>query len=141
MIGYDEDGGTSADIIYRHAGWEYLMSGGGLFDNLDYSFTVSAPTGPVNLNGPSGGDPTLRVQLGILHSFMNSLDFLHMSLDTSTITGGVPSGATTYVMSEAGQQYAVFLEGPDGNNQASLVMNLPAGTYIAQWVDTQTGQH
>lgn len=141
VIGFDENGSDgSADIIYRQQGWNFLMAGGGLYDNLDYSFTVASPVGAKNQpTAPGGGSPELRTQLSVMLQFMNSLDFLHMAPDTTTITGGVPPGASVRVLSHPGQQYALFLQGPNGNNQASLVANLPAGAYLAEWVNTHTG--
>ena len=41
LIGDNETGfrGT-ADLAYRTEGWDFILAGGGLYNNLDYSFTV-----------------------------------------------------------------------------------------------------
>ena len=46
VIGDNETGfrGTN-DLPYRREAWEFITAGGGLFNNLDYSFTVHHPAG------------------------------------------------------------------------------------------------
>ena len=46
VIGYDETGFDGPDDhSYRRQGWNFLLSGGGLYDNLDWSFSVAHPDG------------------------------------------------------------------------------------------------
>jgi len=138
VIGYDETGfdGTD-DHSYRRQGWDFLLSGGGLYDNLDWSFSVAHPDGTETKwdKNLGGGSPALRQQLGILLAFLNRLDFIPMEPDRSVITGGVPGSAVA--LAEQGQQYAIYL---DGGQQANLSLALPAGTWHAEWVNTRTGQ-
>ena len=46
VIGDNETGfrGTN-DAPYRMEGWDFIMAGGGLYNNLDYSFTVGYEDG------------------------------------------------------------------------------------------------
>ena len=45
-IGDDETGFRgNDDRVYRTEAWEFLLAGGGVFSNLDYSFTVAHPDG------------------------------------------------------------------------------------------------
>jgi hypothetical protein len=138
-IAFDETGfqGT-ADTPYREDGWDFLVGGGAVYDNLDFSFTPTHPDGTWAIPGGSccGGSPTLRSQLKILKDFINGFNFLSMAPNNSVITGGVPSGATARALVQSGWQYAIYLR---GGSSASLVVNLPAGSYDAKWVDTKTG--
>ena len=59
-----------------------------------------------------------------------------MSPAAAVVKGGVPDKATVHVLAEAGKQYAVYLR---GGKAAELVLDLPAGTYKAEWVNTRTG--
>ena len=43
---------------------------------------------------------------------------------------------TVRVLSQPGVAYAVYI---NGGNRAELIMQLPAGTYQAEWVNTKTG--
>ena len=138
VIGYDETGFDGADdYSYRRQGWNFLLSGGGLYDNLDWSFSVAHSDGTETKwdKNLGGGSPTLRQQLGILLAFLNSLDFISMEPDKGVIAGGVPKSAVA--LAEQGRQYAIYL---DGGQQASLSLTLPAGAWRAEWVNTRTGQ-
>ena len=113
VIGDNETGfrGTN-DLPYRREAWEFILAGGGLFNNLDYSFTVRQPAGTfVNYpsNQPGGGNPRLREEFHILRNFIYRFDFIHMAPDTNVIRGGVPSGATARALSGADQGYAIYV--------------------------------
>jgi len=138
VIGYDETGFDGAsDLPYRRQGWNFLLSGGGLYDNLDWSFSVAHPDGSETNwdKNLGGGSPALRQQLGVLLAFMKSLDFTRMTPDRSMIRSGVPREAAA--LADPGRQYAIYL---DGGEQANLAIALPSGTYRAEWVNTRTGK-
>lgn len=52
VIGLDETGFADPDdATYRRQAWYFLLAGGGLYNNLDYSFTVAARTAPTRRPG------------------------------------------------------------------------------------------
>jgi hypothetical protein len=59
-----------------------------------------------------------------------------MSPADAVVKGGVPDKATVRVLAEAGKQYAIYVR---GGNSAPLCLDLPTGTYKAEWVNTKTG--
>ncbi len=126
----------SADAVYRGEGWDFLLAGGAIYSNLDYSFTPDAEDGSAKPNAPGGGGAALRKQLRILKDFIESFDFVRMAPDNSVIKGGVPPKATARALVEKGKAYAVYIR---GGTQANLTLDLPAGTYKAEWVHTQLG--
>ncbi len=148
VIGDDETGfrGT-ADEPYRTEGWDFLIAGGAVYSNLDFSFTCKRPTG----DGPSifnktGGSAALRNQLRILKEFMEGFDFIRMKPDNAVIKSsrfvGPPAASppvqpTARALVEPGKAYAIYLR---GGNQAELVVDLPSGDYRAEWVNTKTGK-
>ena len=138
VIGDDETGFKgSGDGAYRMEGWDFVLAGGGVYSNLDYSFFCGREDGTGRNKAPGGGSATLHRQLGVLVDFMNGLDFVRMRPDNSVIRGGVPAKATARALVEPGRAYAVYVR---GGTQAELVMNLPAGRFLAEWVDTKTGR-
>jgi hypothetical protein len=152
VIAFDETGGSDrSDRKYRTEGWDWIMAGGGLYDHLDFSFTTQRPDGsavPLPAGTPGGGGPELRRQLRVLKEFIESFDFVRMRPDNMTIKSNhitfaraaaprVPSKATVRMLSEAGQAYAVYV---NGGTQAELVLELPAGAYKAEWINTKTGR-
>jgi len=72
VIGENETGFRGrADVLYRSEGWDFLMAGGALYNNLDYSFTPKHPDGSLsNYKSPGGGSRALRRQLRILKEFL-----------------------------------------------------------------------
>jgi hypothetical protein len=138
-IGENETGFRGQkDVLYRSEGWDFLIAGGALYNNLDYSFTVKHPDGTFkDFKSPGGGSPELRRQLGILKSFLEGFDFVHMGSHDDVIKGGVPEKATARALVEPGKQYAIYV---NGGSQTDLRLDLPAGTYRVEWVDTSTGK-
>ncbi len=126
-IGDDETGfqGTG-DRHYRREAWEFLMAGGSLYNNLDYSFTVDHPDGSAEVRDPTpgGGGRALRSQLSVLKRFLSGLDFLHMAPSPGLIAGSkLPAGARAYALGKAGE-YAVYV---GGGPRATLLAEAPPG--------------
>ena len=95
-IAFDETGfkGT-ADRVYRRQAWEFLMAGGAVFSNLDYSFTPEHEDGTAKVEDPTpgGGGPALRTQLGILKRFVEGFDLVHIRPDTGFLKASTPPGS------------------------------------------------
>lgn len=126
------------DLAYRTEGWNFLMAGGGIYSNLDYSFTPKHPDGSFTVTtSPGGGGANLRKQLAILKKFIEGFDFVHMSPDNRVIAGGVPEKGTARALVKPGEAYAVYVQ---GGKRADLVLDLPAGRYSVEWLNTKSGQ-
>jgi hypothetical protein len=138
-IGDDETGfqGTE-DRPYRVEGWSFLLAGGSVYSNLDYSFTTDQEDGtaPVVSPTPGGGGPALRAQLATLRQFLSGFEFLKMAPDRAVVVSGVPEGASVSALSQPGHAYAIYLA---GGSRATLTLDLPAGRYRAEWVNPSTG--
>ncbi len=141
-IAFDETGfkGTS-DAVYRRQAWEFLLAGGAVFSNLDYSFTVDHPDGTAQVKDPTpgGGSPELRQQLGTLKQFVESFDFVRMQPDTTTVKA-IGADDRVWVLSEPGKQYAVYFGPSAAGNQFGLTLKLPPGVYSASWISPSTGE-
>jgi hypothetical protein len=139
VIADDETGfkGTD-DAIYRMEAWDFVIVGGGIFDNLDYSFTAGHEDGsfPLPPKQPGGGSRALRQQFRILHAFINGFDFIHMKPNPSIVRSPLPKGVTARVLAREGSAYALYLR---GQGVRELTLALPAGHYHAQWIDTRSG--
>ena len=135
-IGYDETGFLGReDQAYLRQAWNFLLSGGGTFDGLDYSFSVGHEKGDDHeANGPGGGSATLRRQLSILKKFLERFPLADMRPDPSVVRHAAGVGAR--VLSNPGKDYAIYL---DGNGPAELSLDLPAGRYRAEWMNPATG--
>jgi len=137
LLSYDETGflGQKDDAYTRQA-WNFMLSGGGVFDNLDYSFTVGHEDGTdTEPNGPGGGSPELRRRLRVLSEFLKELPLVGMRPDFDVVKHA--GGVVTHTLSSAEGEYAVYV---DGNGPTELVLSLPAGQYEMSWVDVVTGK-
>jgi hypothetical protein len=139
VIGDNETGFRGqADSTYRKEGWEFILAGGGLYNNLDYSFAPGFEDGTLKYNDktPGGGSVALREQLGQLRKFMEGFNFVAMSPDTHfRIMASKPP--RMHMLSEAGQQYAAYIL---HGERATVALPLPMGKYEVDWIDPATGK-
>ncbi len=141
VVGCDETGFKGIDdVIYRTEGWDFILAGGALYNNLDYSFTVAHPDGThqVEQGQPGGGSPALRAQLKVLKDFLESFDFIRMQPDHATVKSGAIESVTVRALSEPGKAYAFYVKG--GKGKVTLQLALPAGDYRAEWIHPRAGQ-
>lgn len=152
-IGENETGFRGKeDILYRTEGWDFMLAGGALYSNLDYSFTPSHPDGTFrDYASPGGGSPELRAQLGILKRFLESFEFVRMRPSNDALVSVSPD-LTVYVLGDPGREYAVYMHVPlpvrprnlaeylRRDIKARLELRVPAGTYRVEWVSPSTGE-
>ncbi len=137
VIGNDETGAAgTADLPYRREAWEFMLSGGGLQNHLDFSFTPTSEDGLATPKKHGGGGPAIRRQLAVLRWCLESLPLVRCAPKTSFITAGVPAGGSARVLGSDGEAYLLYLR---GGSQANLTAKLPAGTYRGRWMDPRTG--
>jgi hypothetical protein len=124
-----------ADEAYRREAWSFMLAGGSVFDNLDYSFTAGHEDGSdAEANGPGGGSPALRHQLRVLSEFLRSLPLADLAPDQGVVK--LAAGAYAYALSASGRRYAMYF---DGSGPVAVTLDLPAGAYSGEWINIQTG--
>jgi hypothetical protein len=115
LIGDNETGFRGVgDGPYRMEAWDFLVAGGGLYNNLDYSFTAGREDGTFAYPStqPGGGTPALRKQLRILRDFISGFDFAGMKPDDSVVKEPKPQGLTARALIDRGKSYAIYLRTP-----------------------------
>ena len=144
VIGDNETGfkGTN-DAHYRMEAWEFMLAGGGLYNNLDYSFTVGHEEGTFiyPARQPGGGSVALRKELRILKEFIGRFDFVKMAPDEKLrkeLLRGLPEKARVQVLSEPGKQYAIYFK--DIGAVEELSVGVPAGRYQVEIWNPLTGE-
>lgn len=140
VISLDETGFMPhLDYHYRTQAWKFILAGGGLYNNLDYSFTVGSEDGTFAIdNGtPGWGGTEYRNQLKVLKDFMSGgINFIKMKPDNSILKVSKGNLADFQVFAESGKQYAIYLE---KGNLLELTLQIPDGKYTVEWVNTLTG--
>lgn len=140
VIGENETGfNGQKDSTYRKEAWELILMGGGLFNNLDYSFTPTHEDGTYHYPTaqPGGGSIALRKQLSYLKKFMDSFNFVAMKPDTTVYSGELSGKNKVIVLSETGKQYAIYWM---GGKQINPQFNLPKGDYSLEWLNPLNGK-
>ncbi len=139
VVGFDESGFAGpGDMVYRRQAWKFMLSGGGLFNNLDYSFFVGHEDGLGKNNAPGGGSDTLRKQLKFLSDFLHSFELEKLHPDNSCIISS--PGLIPYVMSDNNYSYAAYLRAIGTNNTVFKIKVNP-GNYQLQILNTITGTY
>jgi hypothetical protein len=128
----------------RVEAWEFIVGGGAGFNQLNGLYTVEDPAGKAPDNAQILG------ALKNLKDFIYSVDFLKMSPGVSFVVGGIPTGVYCRGISETGKQYALYHHHSRRDTESSytvtpgdyvenLDLDLPGGTYVADWVDPASG--
>ncbi len=152
VIGDNETGfrGTN-DLPYRSEAWAFVLSGGGLYNNLDYSFVSGHEDGSFAYpaSQPGGGNPRFREQIRTLRDFIYSFEFVSMIPAADLVRAGVPAGEGAYALAKTSASYAVYL-GPLPRKKeewqnptphtASLELAIPNGTYTVTWLNPISGR-
>ena len=140
IIGLDETGFMPhQDIHYRSQAWKFLLAGGAIYNNLDYSFAVGSEDGthPIDAGTPGWGHPGYRKQLKIMKEFIESFDFIRMKPDNSILQLNNGKSTEFQVLAETGKQYAIYLS---KGSPVEINLQIPDGKYTAEWVNTLTGE-
>ena len=152
VIGDNETGfrGTN-DLPYRVEAWEFILAGGALYNNLDYSFVAGHEDGTfVYPNSqPGGGNPGFRRQMKTLKAFIHGFNFLRMKPSSALETVALDKADAVRVLAEPGKAYVVYI-GPKKPQEAvkakpperaaTLALELPAGTFLSEWINPLTGK-
>jgi hypothetical protein len=139
VIGDNETGFRGiADSPYRIEAWEFVIAGGGLFNHLDYSFTTGHEDGTFvyPATQPGGGNAGFRRQLKILRDFISRFDFVRMQPDDAVVVSGAPPGGTVRALVQPDRAMAIYVRGAGAT---AVGVELPAGKWAAEWIDTKTG--
>jgi hypothetical protein len=143
VIGDDETGFKGqASCPYRTEAWRFLLSGGGVFNHLDYSYTAARPDGTaaIERESPSFGGPAWRAELKVLKEFMDGLPLERMSPHGEVLNlfgSQMGSSMSGCALADPGRCYAVYLSG--GGYQVRLGLGIPKGTYQLVWLRTTDG--
>lgn len=145
VIGDNETGFDGiSDATYRKEAWNFILAGGAVFNNLDYSFTSDNEDGTfvIAKGQPGGGGRTLRGELKLLGDFIRSSDFINM----------VPAGSEKIKLNdseEAGlralagknNSFVGYLSRKDTITKSSgIEINVQGGSYKFTWTDTKSGK-
>lgn len=134
-VGCNETGFSGRqDKIYLRQAWRFIMSGGSLFNHLDYSFTIGKEDGSDTANNsPGGGSALLRRQLGFLKKTIDKMDLLTLKPGNQIVSGAT---ASYFSIADNKNKALIYFE-PFENLMASL--SLVNGKYKMSISDVSNG--
>ena len=134
----------------RVEAWDFILRGGGAYNNLSWEYTCVKP------EGTSGAD-TVRQYLQYLQKFISSFNYTKMKYLPELLIK-VPDHAITRLLATLGKQYALYIHHsePDIPNpepgtaiwkydantsmfRDTVIIYLKAGRYEARWYNPATG--
>ena len=139
VIGFDESGfAGSEDMVYRRQAWAFMLSGGGLFNNLDYSFFAGKENGTGANEAPGGGSKALRKELMILSKALHSIDLKSAKPSQSDLLAA--PGVIGYMLSTKDESWlAYFINAGESNSQV-IIHAEDHTSFNVESIDTLTGE-
>ena len=128
----------------RVEAWEFIVGGGGGFNQLNGLYTVKNPAGITDDN------KLLCTSLSKLKEFMHGFDFVKMKPDRNFVIHGIPEGTFYRCISEPGKQYALYIHHSirkgesyyfinPGQYRENIVLSVPEGNYLTEWLNPADG--
>lgn len=134
VIGLDETGFMDKyDSLFIYQAWRSICSGGGLYNNLDYSFTVGHEKGDweIAASNPGWGSPEFRSKLARLSKWVHGLPFTEMEVRTDLFKACCSDMEHYALLAKDGTCLA-FVEGHGGRK---LKLDIPACSYELSLTD------
>jgi hypothetical protein len=137
-VGLNETGFAGSDpATYRKQAWDFMMVGGSLFNNLDYSFAIGYEDGTwYDPKDPGAGSSELRSQLGTLKSFLMGADLTHLQPDMQPIKRCHALHGQGYCL-KGKEEYLFYFR---SHNELYVLLDLPAGDYECKWIKALSGE-
>ncbi|WP_423146180.1 cellulase family glycosylhydrolase [Rubrolithibacter danxiaensis] len=149
VISMDETMGSMVDATaedVRVEAWDYMLRGGGSYNNLSWEYTPEKPEGTT-------GASTIRKQLSHLQKFMSKINYVEMKPGPEFIKS-IPDSGFIRVLCDEGKQYGVYLHHSiaKGNDPIwgykaivkdftdKIELDVPKGSYSVEWTNPATGK-
>ena len=136
-INFDESGfSQNEESTYRKQAWRFILAGGAIFNNLDYSFVAGHEDGSFEKNtSPGLGTKFLRKQFKFLKDFMAELDFVNMRPANHWMKHA--PGFIYQGLAKEGEIYCYYFEGSD---DIEVLLKVKDGKYVIEWWDPASGE-
>lgn len=138
-VSFDEtaDGCDAPDR--RTEAWAFMMAGGAVYDNLDWSFAIDDQSGRGrNPEGKRRSGLEVKEQLSILKHFMDDYDFIHAKPMNAGRILNMPETVLYYGLENKDETVVYFLKrSVTVIRQAGLTV--PPDSYELTWMDPLDG--
>jgi len=123
----------------RMEAWAFMLSGGAVYSNLDWSFAIDDQTGlGRNPVGRRRSGLEVKQQLSVLKHFMDNFDFIRSKPIESHRVQNMPEKVLFWGLETKSELAAYFLKRAVIKlNQATIELNV--GNYELSWIDPLNG--
>ncbi len=138
-LSFDEtaDGCNAPDR--RIEAWAFMLSGGAVYDNLDWSFAIDDQSGRGrNPEGKRRSGLEVKQQLGVLKHFMDSFDYVNAKPIEVGKIRNMPEKVLFYGL-ENKKGLAVYFLKRNVSEIHGATLNILPGEYILTWIDPIDG--
>ena len=140
-IAFDEtNDGLNAPNRRREA-WAFILAGGAVYNNLDWSFANDDITGMGrNALGERHGGKQVWEQLQVLIKTINGFDFIRSKPVDSSFKQNLPAGINVYGLQINKQDYLLYWVKNLIVRFDKWTSTLPKGNYSVKWIDPLDGR-
>lgn len=141
-IAFDESTRGTEAPDRRVEAWLFMMAGGAVYSNLDFSFAIDDMTGRGrNPLGPRRSGLEVRNQLAFLKRFFGTLDFVHMKPLAPADIQGLSEDVEAYGLAKEGSVYAVYFHKRKKTDVGKVQLRVSgaATSYLLRWYDPALG--
>ncbi|WPU93586.1 hypothetical protein SNE25_30165 [Mucilaginibacter sabulilitoris] len=137
-ISFDETNEGLNTAEKRKEAWAFMMAGGAVYNNLDWSFANDDMTGMgLNTSGRKRIGTDVWDQLEVLQKAMADYSFIKATpLDTTYKISGID----LYGLGIKGKDYMMYCVKSKGGYPKIWNCSLPRGKYLIKWIDPSNGE-
>ena len=140
-LSFDEtaDGCNAPDR--RIEAWAFMLSGGAVYDNLDWSFAIDDQSGRGrNPEGKRRSGLEVKQQLSFLKHFLDSIDVANTIPIESTDIKNLPKEVWCYGLEKANTLWTYYFLKRVNCNVQGVSIKLMQGSFIIKWIDPLDGR-
>lgn len=139
-IGFDETSDGCNAPNRRREAWAFLLSGGAVYSNLDWSYATDDVSGlGRNPSGRRQSGKEVREQLKILADEIGRFDFVSSKPLPADVLKNIPEGLRVYGIHIPGKDYMIYLLKEKKTSDVKASLELPAGKYTIRFTDPLSG--
>jgi hypothetical protein len=138
-LGFDETAGGCDAPDRRIEAWAFIMAGGAVYDNLDWSFAIDDQTGlGRNPTGRRRSGVEVKQQLSVLKKFTYSFDFIHSVPVSPGRILNLPD-KVLYFGLENKKSTAIYFLKRSVVDVPGAIFEIDPGNYTLTWTDPLDG--
>lgn len=139
-IAFDETSDGCNAPNRRREAWAFILAGGSVYSNLDWSFATDDLTGlGRNPSGKRQSGKEIREQLSVLISTIQSFDYIKSRPIDKAFRMEIPEGISLNGLMIEGEDYLFYLLKNKKTDLTTYEFPMPPGSYMAQFMDPLNG--